>query len=149
MARYSHISHASPTPTPFQPRTTAALISERVKRLDRMLAAGMITAEEYDARRALVESGETLNAPPVVDAGTVALWKTMSYRPLVSTANIFIDYFWIGQPFAAGVLVFLQVAVNTTKFYFHELAWSRFLGDSGGRREVSRTVDVPAGFIFK
>jgi hypothetical protein len=37
--------------------------------------------------------------------------------------------------FAAGVLVILQVVVNTTKFFFHEVLWQEYLGVGPLQRE--------------
>lgn len=141
------IAEGEAIPTPFQPETLESATARRLAVLEGLHRDGTIDEETYRRQRELVESGKTLDAPPVVDPSTVALWKTISYRPLVSFANIFIDYFWIGQPFAAGVLVLLQVTVNTTKFYFHELAWSRFSDGEGGR-EAARGLDLPAGLAY-
>ncbi|MGE4218056.1 MAG: DUF2061 domain-containing protein, partial [Alphaproteobacteria bacterium] len=141
------IATGETVPSPFQPESPDAVAARRLAILDGLRRDGVLTEEAYRQQRELVVSGKALDAPPVVDPATVALWKTLSYRPLVSFANVFIDYFWIGQPFAAGVLVLLQVTVNTTKFYFHELAWSRFSDGEGGR-ETARMLNLPAGIAY-
>lgn len=123
-------------------------IEQRLRILEKLHADGGIPREEYERQRHLLASGKALEPEPQVDAATIAFWKTAAYRPMVSTANLFIDYFWIGQPFAAGVLVVLQVVVNTTKFYFHELAWERYFGGAAGKRETARVIDFRyAGYV--
>ncbi|MGE0719361.1 MAG: DUF2061 domain-containing protein, partial [Alphaproteobacteria bacterium] len=129
-----------PMPATAVMKDTRSVVERRLAALDDLHRAGAIDAEQYkDHAARLVERGLEPGSE-VVDPATVALYKTMSYRPMVSFANIFIDYYWIGQPFAAGVLVFLQVTVNTTKFYFHELAWEGIAG-GGARRDSARTID--------
>lgn len=113
----------------------------RLKVLDRLLADGLIGESDHAAQRDLILSGKALEPIPQPDGPTIAFWKTISYRPMVSTANVFIDYYWVGSPFATGVLVALQIVVNTTKFYFHEIAWERFFGAATGKRDVPRAVD--------
>jgi uncharacterized membrane protein len=117
----------------------------RLQELVRLFETGAIGAEEFERQSTLVLSGQADQSAAPIDPGEVALWKTISYRPMVSTANLFIDYMWIGQPFAAGVLVLLQVVVNTTKFYFHELAWNKYVGGAGGKREAAPVLDFPQG----
>jgi uncharacterized membrane protein len=76
----------------------------------------------------------------VADPATVALYKTLSYRPIVPALNLGIDLYWIGRPFAAGVLEVLQIVVNSYKFYMHELAWNRFIG-AANRPDAARQID--------
>ena len=134
-----------PYPMPFgewDPATAlAADAAGRIKVLDRLLADGLIGEREHETQRELILSGKALEPIPQPDGPTIAFWKTISYRPLVSTANVFIDYYWVGSPFATGVLVGLQIVVNTTKFYFHEIAWERFFGAAIGKRDAPRVVD--------
>jgi uncharacterized membrane protein len=114
--------------------------------LERLYADKLISREKYEAQRAELMSYNVPYRPIPPSSETVALWKTLAYRPMVSTANVFIDTFWIGAPFAAGVLVFLQVTVNTTKFYFHELAWDKVFG-GGKKRADAPTIDFVYGTV--
>jgi uncharacterized membrane protein len=116
-------------------------IAARLKTLDKLYAEKAVTEEDYKAQREAIASGKADEPIPQPDAPTIAFWKTVAYRPMVSTANIFIDYYWVGSPFATGVLVILQILVNTTKFYFHEVAWERFVGAGSGKRDAPRTID--------
>lgn len=116
-------------------------VAGRLKVLDRLVADGLIDESDHATQRDLILSGKALEPIPQPDGPTIAFWKTISYRPMVSTANVFIDYYWVGSPFATGVLVALQVVVNTTKFYFHEIAWERFFGGVTGKRDIPRVVD--------
>lgn len=127
---------------PSRPGATLAggVVEQRLQALDDLLRAGAMTAEQHARHAARLRDRGLDPGSEVVDPATVALYKTLSYRPMVSLANVFIDYYWIGTPFAAGVLVLLQVTVNTTKFYFHELAWERIRG-GGTRRDSARTID--------
>ncbi len=113
----------------------------RLKVLDRLLADGLIGESDHATQRELILSGKALEPIPQPDGPTIAFWKTISYRPIVSTANVFIDYYWVGSPFATGVLVALQIVVNSTKFYFHEIAWERYFGAAVGKRDVPRVID--------
>jgi len=130
-----------PMPFSSKPPVEAAVATARLKTLDKLYAENGIPEDSYKAQREQIVSGKATEPLPQPDAPTIALWKTLAYRPMVSTANIFIDYYWIGQPFAAGVLVVLQVVVNTTKFYFHEIAWERFVGGASGKRDAPLVVD--------
>jgi len=123
------------------PKVDNASVVARLKTLDKLYAEKGITEEDYKAQREVIASGKADEPIPQPDAPTIAFWKTLAYRPMVSTVNIFIDYYWVGSPFATGVLVILQILVNTTKFYFHEVAWERFMGGSGGKRDAPRTID--------
>ena len=119
----------------------AAAAKGRIKVLDRLLADGLIGESDHASQRELILSGKALEPIPQPDGPTIAFWKTISYRPIVSTANVFIDYYWVGSPFATGVLVALQIVVNSTKFYFHEIAWERYFGAAIGKRDAPRVVD--------
>jgi uncharacterized membrane protein len=122
------------------------LVKKRMVALETLKKAGLLSAGSYDEQvRTLSEKGLDPTST-VVDPARVALYKTLGYRPAVSLANIFIDYWWIGAPFATGVLVLLQVTINSVKFYFHELAWDRF-GLAGQRSDFARTVDFTYGGI--
>lgn len=116
------------------------VLETRLAALEDLRTTGLLSASQYEAQVARLRERGLDPGSEVVDPATVALYKTLSYRPLVSLANLFIDLYWIGQPFAAGVLVLLQVTVNTTKFYFHELAWEQFVG-GGTRRDSARVID--------
>ena len=45
---------------------------------------------------------------------------------------------------AAGVLVILQVFVNTTKFFFHEVMWQELFGAGPLGRDEPRLIDFIA-----
>lgn len=116
------------------------VLEQRRAAIDDLLKSGAIDAEQHRRQVALLAERGLDPGSQVADPATVALYKTLAYRPMVSFANIWIDYFWIGQPWAAGLLVLLQVTVNTTKFYFHELAWEKVRGP-GSRRDSARVMD--------
>ena len=117
-----------------------SVLEERLAALNSLRDAGLLTAAQYEVQAVRLRERGLDRGSETVDPATVALYKTLSYRLMVSLANLFIDLYWIGQPFAAGVLVLLQVTVNTTKFYFHELAWEQFVG-GGTRRDSARVID--------
>lgn len=117
-----------------------SIARQRLTALESLRKAGLISEANFnDQARTLAEKGIDPSSASI-DPATVALYKTLAYRPTVSVANIFIDYYWIGQPFATGVLLLLQVTINSFKFYFHELAWDKFVG-GGSRRDSARTLD--------
>ncbi|BBK30694.1 putative membrane protein DUF2061 [Stella humosa] len=116
------------------------VLEQRRAAIDDLLKSGAIDGEMHQRQIALLVERGLDPGSQVADPATVALYKTLAYRPMVSFANIWIDYFWIGQPWAAGMLVLLQVTVNTTKFYFHELAWEQVRGP-GSRRDSARVID--------
>lgn len=116
------------------------VLEQRRAAIDDLLQSGAIDAAQHRQQVALLVERGLDPGSQVADPATVALYKTLAYRPMVSFANIWIDYFWIGQPWAAGLLVLLQVTVNTTKFYFHELAWEQVRGP-GSRRDSARVMD--------
>ncbi len=116
------------------------IVERRLQALEDLRRSGVLTEEQFQAQTQRLREHGLDPGSQVVDPNTIALYKTLAYRPIVSFLNVFIDYWWIGYPYAAGVLVFLQVTVNSTKFYFHELAWER-LGAVSTRRDSARTVD--------
>jgi len=129
-----------PMPATPEAGDEGGIVERRLAALEDLHKAGVIGEDQYKRQVTILNERGLDPGSEVVDPATVALYKTLSYRPMVSLANVFIDYYWIGAPFAAGVLVFLQVTVNTTKFYFHELAWERFVG-GGVRRDSARVMD--------
>lgn len=137
----NRVDPAAPLPLPTaRAKDARDVIEQRVAAVDDLLRSGAIDARQHRIQIArLLERGLDPGSE-VTDPSTVALYKTLSYRPMVSFANVWIDYYWIGQPWAAGLLVLLQVTVNTTKFYFHELAWEQIAG-GGTRRDSARTMD--------
>ncbi len=124
----------------------ADIVAKRMKTLETLKASGFLTEGAYrDQVKVLEESGLDPTSTSI-DPSTIALYKTLAYRPTVSVANIFIDYYWIGNPFATGVLLLLQVTINSFKFYFHELAWQKFVSSSG-RSDSVRVIDFVHGGI--
>lgn len=120
---------------------------ERAARADALTAlrnSGSITAEEYDRQIETVASAATAAAAAGAAGWTyaqVAGWKSFTYRVVVTTINVGIDYVFVGRPFAAGVLVILQVVVNTTKFFFHEMMWQEVFGVSPLQREAPNMIE--------
>lgn len=121
-----------------------SLVKKRIGALDTLKKAGLMSTAGYDEQLKLLSEKGLDPTSVAIDPARVALFKTLAYRPAVSLANIFIDYWWIGAPFATGVLVLLQVTINSVKFYFHELAWES-LGLGGQRSDMARTVDFTYG----
>jgi uncharacterized membrane protein len=124
------------------------LVKKRVAALDTLKKAGLMSSAGYDEQLKVLSEKGLDPTSTVVDPARIALYKTLGYRPAVSLANIFIDYWWIGAPFATGVLVLLQVTINSVKFYFHELAWEQ-LGLGGQRSDFARTVDFTYGGVAR
>jgi uncharacterized membrane protein len=123
-----------------------SLVKKRLSALDTLKNAGLLSSAAHEEQvRTLSEKGLDPTST-VVDPARIALYKTLAYRPAVSLVNIFVDYYWIGLPFATGVLVLLQVTINSVKFYFHELAWEK-LGLAGQRSDFARTIDFTYGGV--
>lgn len=122
------------------------VVQKRKDALMTLQKAGLISEANFNEQLKILSEKGLDPSGTVIDPATVALYKTLAYRPTVSLANIFIDYYWIGQPFATGVLLLLQVTINSFKFYFHELAWESF-GAAGQRRDSPRTLDFKYGGI--
>ncbi|MCR9176020.1 MAG: DUF2061 domain-containing protein [Alphaproteobacteria bacterium] len=115
----------------------------RAKELLALRESGELSQDEYQRQMALVSSG----AAAAAAAGgwtyaQVAGWKAATYRVMVTAVNVGIDYMFIGRPFAAGVLVILQVVVNTTKFFFHEMLWQDVFGVGPLQRENPRVIEL-------
>jgi|GEM_PF-695623 len=115
--------------------------AQRLAQLEVLREQGTVSEAEYARQRAVIEA----EAEPVQENAwtyaTVAGYKAFTYRVVVTAINAGIDYVFIGQPFAAGVLVILQVVVNTTKFFFHEVMWQELLGVGPLQREQPRVMD--------
>lgn len=137
-----------PSDTAFPPIAGASIVdpdaAARAAQQDALRslhAAGAISDSELEQQLATI-------AAPVAAAGAanwtyaqVAGWKAFTYRVVVTTINAGIDYVFIGRPFAAGVLVILQVVVNTTKFFFHEMMWQEMFGISPLQRDTPTIIE--------
>jgi len=115
------------------------MLQRRLTELEALRKSGAITAEEFASQaRAVQESGGgTSSTAP--DLGTITAVKALSYRIIVSISHIFVDYYWTGNYVATGALEILQITINSAKFYFHELAWARWVGFP--RNDAARTID--------
>jgi uncharacterized membrane protein len=117
----------------------ADVIARRLAELELLRQAGTITPEEYTMQaQALKEHG--LGSSSVApDLSVITAVKAVSYRVIVSVSHIFVDYYWTGSYVAAGALEVLQITINSTKFYFHELAWAKYMGVP--RTDSARVLD--------
>ncbi|MDG2284601.1 MAG: DUF2061 domain-containing protein [Alphaproteobacteria bacterium] len=128
--------------TPFQP--IDGHLSDREQRLSKLTALhddGTLSDTEFTRQKAIIDNEVEAPIEKAWTHESVAGYKAVTYRLGVTTINVGIDYFFIGQPFAAGVLVILQVVVNTTKFFFHEVMWQELLGVGPLQREEPRIMD--------
>ena len=117
----------------------ADVIARRLAELELLQQAGTITPEEFAAQTTALKEhglGSSSGAP---DIGVITAVKAISYRVIVSVSHIFVDYYWTGNYVAAGALEVLQITINSTKFYFHELAWAKYMGLP--RTDSARTID--------
>ena len=115
--------------------------AQRLAQLEVLRESGTVSLEEYARQKAIIEAEVEPKAENAWTYATVAGYKAFTYRVVVTTINAGIDYVFIGQPFAAGVLVILQVVVNTTKFFFHEVMWQELFGVGPLQRENPRVMD--------
>ena len=116
----------------------------RVEALRALRESGSISDQEFQSQLADVDSAAAAAAAAAAGGWTyaqVAGWKAFTYRVVVTTINAGIDYVFIGRPFAAGVLVVLQVVVNTTKFFFHEMMWQEIFGISPLQRDAPNVIE--------
>lgn len=116
----------------------------RVEALTQLRASGAISDSAFDEQMAVVTGAVATAGAAEATTWTyaqVAGWKAFTYRVVVTTINAGIDYMFIGRPFAAGVLVILQVVVNTTKFFFHEMMWQEVFGISPLQREAPNVIE--------
>jgi uncharacterized membrane protein len=115
------------------------IAGRRLAELEILRQAGAITAEDYtDQTRMLRQSGSG-SSSTAPDLSEVTAVKAISYRIIVSFSHLFVDYYWTGNFVAAGALEILQITINSAKFYFHELAWAKYMGLP--RNDAARTVD--------
>lgn len=135
------VTFSAPFGTPIE------VVSDRERRLNKLTALhqdGSVKDAEFARQKAIIEAEAETPLEKVWTHKNVAGYKAFTYRVAVTTINVGIDYFFIGQPFAAGVLVVLQVVVNTTKFFFHEVMWQELLGVGPLQREEPRVMDFVA-----
>ena len=126
-------------PKASQSESPENLLQRRLSELDALRRSGALTAEEFASQtRALQDHGAgTSSTAP--DLGTITAVKALSYRIIVSISHIFVDYYWTGNYVATGALEILQITINSAKFYFHELAWAKYVGMP--RNDAARTID--------
>jgi uncharacterized membrane protein len=115
------------------------LIARRLAELALLQQAGTITPEDYAEQVRAMRANATGSSSAAMDIGTITYVKGISYRVIVSISHIFVDYYWTGNYVAAGALEILQITINSTKFYFHELAWAKYMGVP--RTDAARTLD--------
>ncbi len=109
--------------------------------VQRLYDAGQIPESEYQKQMAAIAGPAAVAGAATWTYAQVAGWKAFTYRVVVTTINAGIDYLFIGRPFAAGVLVILQVVVNTTKFFFHEMMWQEIFGISPLQRDAPNVIE--------
>lgn len=132
---------------PFDDVTFTGKVTDRAQRLAQLEVlreSGTVSLEEYARQKTIIDAEIEPKAENAWTYATVAGYKAFTYRVVVTTINAGIDYIFIGQPFAAGVLVILQVVVNTTKFFFHEVMWQELFGVGPLQRENPRVMDFVA-----
>jgi uncharacterized membrane protein len=117
----------------------ADVISRRLAELELLRQAGTITPEEYAAQATALNEHGLGSSSVAPDLGVITAVKAISYRVIVSVSHIFVDYYWTGNYVAAGALEVLQITINSTKFYYHELAWAKYMGVP--RTDSARTID--------
>jgi uncharacterized membrane protein len=117
----------------------ADVLARRLAELGLLRQAGTITPEEYTAQVTALKEHGLGSSSAAPDLGVVTAVKAISYRVIVSVSHIFVDYYWTGNYVAAGALEVLQITINSTKFYFHELAWAKYMGLP--RTDSARTID--------
>jgi len=120
-------------------QTAEDLIARRLAELEILRQAGTVTAEEYAEQTKALHDYGSGSSSGVPDIGVITAVKAISYRVIVSISHIFVDYYWTGNYVAAGALEVLQITINSTKFYFHELAWAKYMGVPRG--DAARTLD--------
>lgn len=113
----------------------------RAEALQRLRAAGEVSETEYQDQMAAIAGTAAAAGEASWTYAQVAGWKAFTYRVVVTTINVGIDYVFVGRPFAAGVLVVLQVVVNTTKFFFHEMMWQEVFGVSPLQRDAPNVIE--------
>lgn len=65
-------------------------------------------------------------SPDEVSPVSLSLWKTISYR-IISIVNVLLTgLFFTGDLFVSSILAFGNAAIDSTIYFFHELAWSYF-----------------------
>ena len=140
-----------PTLTAFPPIAGAASIDpaiiERAARVDalkKLRESGAVSESAFEEQMAIVTGAVAVAGAAEASSWTyaqVAGWKAFTYRVVVTSINAGIDYVFIGRPFAAGVLVILQVVVNTTKFFFHEMMWQEIFGIGPLQRDAPNVIE--------
>ncbi len=115
------------------------LVARRLAELELLQQAGTIAPEDYAEQVRALRANATGSSSAAMDIGTITYVKGVSYRIIVSISHIFVDYYWTGNYVAAGALEVLQITINSTKFYFHELAWAKYMGVP--RTDSARTLD--------
>jgi uncharacterized membrane protein len=117
----------------------ADVISRRLAELELLRQAGTITPEEYAEQATALKEHGLGSSSVAPDLGVITAVKAISYRVIVSVSHIFVDYYWTGNYVAAGALEVLQITINSTKFYYHELGWAKYMGVP--RTDSARTID--------
>jgi uncharacterized membrane protein len=111
----------------------------RIAELKALRAAGTISAAEFAAEMATLATDAGGSSSTAPDLNVMTATKAISYRVIVSISHLFVDYYWTGNVVAAGALEILQITINSAKFYFHELAWAKYMGIP--RADAARTID--------
>jgi uncharacterized membrane protein len=111
----------------------------RIAELKALRAAGTISTAEFATEMTTLATEATGSSSTAPDINAMTATKAISYRVIVSISHLFVDYYWTGNFVAAGALEILQITINSAKFYFHELAWAKYMGIP--RADAARTVD--------
>jgi uncharacterized membrane protein len=126
-------------PHAIDPGAAADVIMRRLAELELLRQAGTITPEEYTAQTTALKEHGLGSSSQAPELSVITAVKAVSYRVIVSISHIFVDYYWTGNYVAAGALEVLQITINSTKFYFHELGWAKYMGIP--RTDSARVID--------
>jgi uncharacterized membrane protein len=128
-----------PMPQPVAAVAPAEPTARRLAELEALRQAGTITHDEYAAQAAGLMKHALGSSSTIPDLNVVTATKAVSYRVIVSISHLFVNYYWTGNYITVGALEILQITINSAKFYFHELAWAKYMGIPRG--DAARTLD--------
>jgi hypothetical protein len=123
-------------------RSGDALLRQR--RLAALLAAGVLSQQQYAEQLALLRQQEAAVGQDAIDPGTQEFYRLLSFQGLSVASDAVVTFLWTAQSVQAAALTLLQAGLRTGRSYIAAYLWNWY-GSAPTRPDVARTVDFAYG----
>lgn len=116
----------------------------RQRRLAVLLAAGVLSQQQYAEQLASLRREEAAVGQGAIDPGTQEFYRLLSFQGLSVASDAVVTFLWTAQSVQAAALTLLQAGLRTGRSYAAAYLWNWY-GGAPTRPDVPRTVDFAYG----